>query len=222
MSYILDALKKAEQERDLGRVPRLETLQDNAPRRARVLPWLVGGILLINVAALLWWLRPGAHHDATVPAPVRQASPPAVSPPRVATVAPLGAVAPLTKPPVSAAPRPPVAVPAASEPPVGTPVAPVVSVPPVEATTRVVTEPPVAKPVAPLLRDLPADFRATVPPINLDVHVYAPSAASRFVLINMKKYHEGDQLAEGPRIEEITEEGVVMNYQGQVFRIARR
>ena len=29
MSYILDALKKAEQERDLGRVPRLETVHDN-------------------------------------------------------------------------------------------------------------------------------------------------------------------------------------------------
>lgn len=219
MSYILDALKKAEQERDLGRVPRLETLQDNAPRRTRALPWLVGGILLINVAALLWWLRPGAQHDATVPAPVRQASPPAVTPPRRATAAPAVVAAPVAAAPATVAPPAPVV----SEPPVAVPAVPVVSEPPVAApVARVVPEPPVAKPVAPLLRDLPADFRATVPPINLDVHVYATSAADRFVLINMKKYHEGDQLAEGPRIEEITEEGVVMNYQGQLFRIARR
>jgi general secretion pathway protein B len=80
------------------------------------------------------------------------------------------------------------------------------------------------KPVAtsaPLLRELPADFRAAVPPMSLDVHVYAPNATSRFVLINMKKYHEGEQLAEGPRIEEITEEGLVLSYQGQLFRIVR-
>ena len=210
MSYILDALKKAEQERDLGRVPRLETVHDNAPRPARAWPWLIAGVLLVNAAALIWWLRPGAHSD--VAGPVRQAPPP-----RIARSAPALPAAPqITRVPTPPVVAPPVAAipvtPAAPRAPVTTSVAPAAS-PPV-VTTPVATN-------VPLLRDLPADFRAAVPPLSLDVHVYAPSATSRFVLINMKKYHEGEQLAEGPRIEEITEEGVVLSYQGQQFRIAR-
>lgn len=211
MSYILDALKKAEQERDLGRVPRLETVQDTAPRRVRSLPWLIAGILLINAAALFWWLRPGMHSDGATA--VRQASPPAVLP-RIAQAAP-----------ASSAPPPIIRVPAPKivAPPVAA--APVVSEPTRTPVTTPVAPAPVAdKPAAigvPLLRDLPADLRAAVPAMSLDVHVYAPSATGRFVLINMKKYHEGDQLAEGPRIEEITEDGVVLSYQGQMFRIAR-
>ena len=212
MSYILDALKKAEQERDLGRVPRLETVQDNAPRRSRALLWLVAGVLLVNVAVLIWWLRPGAHSD--VATPVRQAPLPAMQPPRIAPSAP--AAPPVTRMPSPAIVAPPVAaspvMPAPPRTPVTTPVAPVAPAP--EIAKPAVTS-------VPLLRELPADFRANVPPMSLDVHVYAPSATDRFVLVNMKKYHEGDQLAEGPRIEEITEEGLVLSYQGQLFRIAR-
>lgn len=204
MSYILDALKKAEQERDLGRVPRLETMHDNAPHRARALPWLIAAILLINAAALIWWLRPGAHSD--VVGPVRQAPLPAAPPPRIAQAAPALPAAPqITRVPAPLIIAPPVAAEPVTPAPPQAPVAP-----PTPAATSV-----------PLLRDLPADFRASVPPLSLDVHVYAPSATGRFVLINMKKYHEGEQLAEGPRIEEITEEGVVLSYQGQQFRIAR-
>jgi general secretion pathway protein B len=215
MSYILDALKKAEQERDLGRVPRLETMHDNAPRRTRALPWLIAGILLVNVAALIWWLRPGTHYD--VATPVRQAPLPTTPPPRIAPAAPASPTAPpITRVPAPVMVAPPVAAaPVTPAPPrarITTPVAPA-------APATVVTKP--AATSVPLLRDLPADFRAAVPPLSLDVHVYAPSATGRFVLINMKKYHEGEQLAEGPRIEKISEEGVVLSFQRQMFRIAR-
>lgn len=206
MSYILDALKKAEQERDLGRVPRLETVHDNTPRPARVWPWLSAGILLINAAALLWWLRPGMSPEPARPA--RQAQvPAAVAPAPMVTTAP--AALPNVTPPVATAP-------ATAMPPHAAAAMPVVP--------AITAPPPVAEPAAtvvPLLRDLPADLRAAVPSLSLDVHVYAASPAARFVLINMKKYHEGEQLAEGPRVAEITEEGVIFSYQGQQFRIAR-
>ena len=76
-------------------------------------------------------------------------------------------------------------------------------------------------PQAPLMNDLPADVRAALPPLSLDVHVYAPAVQDRFVLLNMKKYHEGDQIDEGSRLEEITSEGAVLSYRGQRFRIPR-
>jgi general secretion pathway protein B len=231
MSYILDALKKAEHERDLGRVPRLESMQDSAPPRRRSAVWLIAGALLINAGVLAWWLRPTAPPAAVSserrPVPVPRAVPPAVVPAPAAVTAPSASVAaPATVPKT---------VPESTPTPVAAAVAPrtvqappVVSAPPRAGAESMAATPPAnvpsvpaVAPAPPLLRDLPAEFRAAVPALSLDVHVYAPTASGRFVLINMKKYREGEQLAEGPRIEEITADGVVLNYQGERFRIAR-
>lgn len=53
--------------------------------------------------------------------------------------------------------------------------------------------------------------------LRLDVHVYAEAPADRFVLINLQKYHEGEQLQEGPVLDAITPEGVVLSYRGERF-----
>ena len=45
--------------------------------------------------------------------------------------------------------------------------------------------------------------------------------AERFVFINMRKYGEGAQLPEGPRVEEITQDGVVLSQAGQRFALSR-
>ena len=46
--------------------------------------------------------------------------------------------------------------------------------------------------------------------------------AERFVFVNMRKYHEGDTLSEGPTIERITPDGTVLNHQGQRFVLPRQ
>lgn len=61
----------------------------------------------------------------------------------------------------------------------------------------------------------------SAPPLHLDIHVYSPSPAERFVFINMAKYREGERLQEGPAVEEITESGVVMIHQGSRFLLSR-
>ncbi len=48
MSYILEALKKSEQERELGLVPGLVTSQELKPARRPRWVWVVVGVLLIN------------------------------------------------------------------------------------------------------------------------------------------------------------------------------
>ncbi|MEE8343670.1 MAG: general secretion pathway protein GspB [Gammaproteobacteria bacterium] len=48
MSYILEALKKSEQERELGLVPGLVTSQELKPARRPRWVWMVVGVLLIN------------------------------------------------------------------------------------------------------------------------------------------------------------------------------
>lgn len=57
MSYILEALRKSERERQLGQAPSLPVLvADAPPQRHRWLPWIVSILLLtLNVAALLYF-----------------------------------------------------------------------------------------------------------------------------------------------------------------------
>jgi len=61
-----------------------------------------------------------------------------------------------------------------------------------------------------------------IPLLNLDLHVYSEKPSSRFVVIGSRKYKEGGQLSEGPTVERITPDGVVLAYQGRRFTLARR
>jgi len=58
--------------------------------------------------------------------------------------------------------------------------------------------------------------------LHLDVHVYATQPSERFVYINMRRYREGATLAEGPVLERIRRDGVVLNYQGLRFVLPRQ
>lgn len=61
MSYILDALKKADKERKRGSVPNLSTDQDPSPQRPKkrsLLFYILIAVLLINAGVFLFWLNP--------------------------------------------------------------------------------------------------------------------------------------------------------------------
>ncbi len=61
MSYILDALKKAEQERKQGEIPTLQSIhgirpgQPGSKKRGTIWFWLTGGALLVVTALGIWW-----------------------------------------------------------------------------------------------------------------------------------------------------------------------
>lgn len=61
----------------------------------------------------------------------------------------------------------------------------------------------------------------SLPSLNLDIHVFAPQAAERFVFINARKYREREQLREGPTVKEITSDGVILEYQGTRLLLPR-
>src|SRR5439155_1039736 len=128
MSYILDALKKAEREHHQAKVPTLETMHGTSWAPPRHL-WLGIGaaVALANVAVLIWLLVPGPmpsidrSADSTVtPA---AAPPAAVSAPSAPPAAPAAPEKPAAStpappiPPVAAAPGKPAAPPAAVSPP---------------------------------------------------------------------------------------------------------
>jgi general secretion pathway protein B len=233
MSFILDALKKSEVERQRQSVP---GLMDTplAARRSRLPVWAIaiGALLAINLLVLTFVLL--RRSAPAAPAPVAAQTAPAAGVAVPAPEAASGAAAHFS--PLDAAPvyAPEIPVTAADSPaPPATRTAPLAGL-----GTRTL---PAAKPARrtdPLLSDADANADTeevlptiseislsgaqTLPDLHLDVHVYATNPADRFVYINMRKYHEGALLQEGPTIERIRRNGVVLNYQGVRFLLPRQ
>ena len=57
--------------------------------------------------------------------------------------------------------------------------------------------------------------------LHLDIHVYSDDPAERFVFINMAKHREQSKLEEGPVVVEIRPDGVVLEHQGTTFLLPR-
>ena len=224
MSYILDALKKADQERTLGSVPDLETPQWGVRRSARSYRWIwvVAALLLVNGVLLAFLLGRGKGDDsASVSAPSAHST----IPDTVVPISPLpGAGATVvTRPrnviqpaPTSTQVRPSVVTQAAA--PVSMPEpAPVTA--PVSAPQPVPARP--RQSGVPLWSDLPLEFRSTFTLPHIDVHVYADQPARRFILVDLQKYREGDTLENGTVIEKILPQGLQLYYQGTRFEIEK-
>jgi len=74
MSYILDALKKSEKERQRGTVPDLLTVQDVMkvePKKRRIWPYAVLAVVLLNALVLAWW---SGHRQSEKPKIVVQST----------------------------------------------------------------------------------------------------------------------------------------------------
>jgi len=63
--------------------------------------------------------------------------------------------------------------------------------------------------------------RGTVPVLHMDLHVYGNRPQDRFIFVNSKRYKEGDTLAEGPVVEQITPTGAVLSQAGNRFLLTR-
>lgn len=228
MSIILDALRKSDAERQRQSTPGLADAGYRPPPRRRS-PWLplLVIVLVANFllgAYLLW-------HDRAAP----EGRPP------MAGVAPATAVAPPALPAPAAATRPrqiellredapyqPMAdLPALESEPPGAADTPVAQpTPPPQAAAESVASEPLPAPAAlregpPTVEQLTTRGELALPPLHVDIHVFSEVPAERFVFVNQRKYTEGAQLSEGPRVEEITHEGVILSQGGQRFLLPR-
>jgi general secretion pathway protein B len=215
VSFILDALKKSESERQRQASPGVADIASVSPRTRLPLWALVLGFLLgINLLLFIVYL---IRHDTTPSASV--AAP--VSAPVAAT--------PVVRPAV-AKPWSPLDTPVdAPEIPVGEPLP--AAAPPVVTAAPAVSAPPPEMPNnsdntdesgLPTVNDLTIAGRQGLPELHLDIHVYATRPSDRFVFINMRKYREGAALQEGPTVAQITRGGVVLQYHGLRFLLPRQ
>jgi general secretion pathway protein B len=223
MSFILDALKKSEIERQRQSVPglmdtRFKERRTGLPVWAAALCVLLGVNLLV-LTFVLWNKSAPAPHASR---PADSAADAAARP--AASAAPPTAqhFSPLDPSPVYAPEIPVPAAEPAAEPPAARvkPVAHAARRPdPVLANTDAQTE---DQEVLPTINEINLTGAQALPELHLDVHVYASRPADRFVYINMRKYHEGATLQEGPAVERIRRDGVVLNYQGLKFVLPRQ
>lgn len=232
MSLILEALKKSERQRRLGKAPTLATPVSTL-RRRRPLPLL---ILLLALLALVtgaaWWLLRGkspALPWLASPASVVQtesavtadsddepdAAAEIESP--IVTHQPLPAATPQNQPEAA------VQTQAQREPAQAAPAAAAAAETPQESPATPAPQAPVAPPAAAvqLIWELPYSLRRDLPELNLTMHVYADHPAGRMAIINGERLGEGEELVEGLTLREIRTDGLLLEFRGQTFLYPR-
>lgn len=244
MSYILEALRKAERERNAGKTPDLQ-IAPRSEARISKLPlarqWLtLGAAIFVGLCiGLALWLRPTSAPvpEATVAtvtpaAEIRSSSTPeAIEPSDQSTVRlddlldksssdalPIQQQQRLG---AEAAPHAPIIKPAEPESMLESAHALDPAVQPTLAEQA--TADPELPPELKKLKEMPPEYRSDFPSIRIDVHAYDEQPAKRFVMINGRRYREAEVLNEGPRIVSIEEDGIVFNYRNEevLYPIAR-
>jgi len=229
MSYILDALRKAEAERERGSVPGIHAQPgfagarpSGSPARSRM--WIVvlalGAALAIAIAVALYLLfgRSANGDVATpvaklpMPAPTLPAPPVATAPPvalpapapmptAVAVAPPVQAAAPLPAP-AARKPRPPAPAASSASAAAPGPVGP-------KAEERIYA-----------ISELPDDIRRQLPQLSVGGSMYSPTAASRLVIINGQVLHEGEHITPELAVQQIGPKAAVLAFKGYRYTLA--
>lgn len=246
MSYILDALQRADAERERGHVPGLNSqIVPRAGRKARpVRRWkpahTTGALVavLLIAAGLWWWFGQAAEAPVATPAPAPAALPAvpaaaamAEAPPVARPASPQAPVQPILAPPREEPPKRP----QASAAPAASPAAEPASAAPAPATAAVTTPKPLATPTpapataaaapepnaAPVrsFAELSPEARAQLPPVNVNGSTYSKNAALRMLIVNGKVVQEGQEIAPGLKLETIGQRSAVLNHNGLRYSI---
>jgi general secretion pathway protein B len=221
MSYILEALKKLEQKRRREEGMRLlsdQQPQAHRPKRRPLWPYLISLTLLLNAAFILWWLRPWHQPRSATGAPqpretVNQDS-------RSDAVHVLGGI---------------------GESGTGSSASSAVKSIPTdqkrfahETPAHVAAEDgerrsagtlrsrehgnPQGQQPAVGINELPPSLRLSLPDLTISGHFFDAGSSSRVVIIGGRTLHEGQTVAPGLKLEQITRDGAVFSYQGYRFR----
>jgi general secretion pathway protein B len=224
MSFILDALRKSEHERQRQVGPGIADIREGAASRSALPLWALalGGLLALNMIVVIVFAFRDHSTDGGA-APVTDAAPAqAATAPPAPTPQPLApSSAPAETSNTQALPAPaPQAEPLSAEPaPAAEP----------EPTLR-----PEAKPAVPSNAETDESYASlptlgdvtlqgtSLPELHLDLHVYASRPVDRFVFLNTRKYREGGKTPDGTTIERITPDGVILNHRGVRFLLPRQ
>jgi len=224
MSLILDALRKADSERERGSVPSLHSQpvvssSAGAQPKPIVRPnwlWIVIGVALGLLAAAVWvMIGRDAPAPSTATANLTPAQP---SAPMVTPATPVGPAAPSAPPPPAAAfsDAQAVAEPAPWRPPEERKVARADA----KGDTKVPTlgNVPAEAPVF-SREQLPPDIRAALPQFAIGGSVYSADPTARSLIVNGQLYRERDRLTQELSLEEIKLKAAIFGFRGYRFEV---
>jgi general secretion pathway protein B len=211
MSYILDALRRADAERERDPARGIHA-RPAAAEPARIRPrvpawsWPAAAAVLLAGAGLLYWQLPAALQPAPTVAvlPVRVPAP-AVVP--IATV-----VRPAAPAPVVAAPVERVRVAAVASVAAPAPTAPV-------PATAVLAAPAPAADRVLNFAELPADVQRDLPKLAISGGVYSDNAVQRMLIVGGQVVNEGAELATGVVLEQIRPRSAVLRFRGYRYSV---
>ena len=225
MSYILEALKKLELKTEQSGMPSLLSHTEVAEhRRSRLWLYPLIAVLFLNAVMIFWWVRPWwpkepqtivqlpAVHPKAPAAPIE---PPAKT--RETNQSDNIREAPketqLTNPRVSVPRKEGRDAPLSNHPKTN-----------ISAVESYQPQPSPEKRTAShgrvlALNELPSSVRHSLPQLKVSGHAYSPDPGSRVARINDQILQEGQSLAPGLKVEEITPSGIVLGYQGYRFQI---
>jgi general secretion pathway protein B len=227
MSYILDALRKAERERSISQVPTLMTVHDTQEAKPRTRPWLIAGACLVCAAAILVAISLFRHPSPNVQTPAARvdagnapqadaetdsAGTKPVQQPETAAQVPAGQQERAIQPVRPANPPARKAVDEARHP---------ADVPTQQQKVPVQPQPKPAS--APVEKSAAGDaaqskemsLREAMAKMKISILLYDESKSERMVFINDRKYLEGDYVDGRYLVENITLDGVILSFQGE-------
>jgi general secretion pathway protein B len=194
MSYILDALKKSDQQRNLGTPPTLQFAQVSIPAQKRPSLFYYGllAVVLLGAGVAIGLLRPWqAEQMPAGTEPIAQGSP-AKNPQQTA--------------PSTMSASPDVSGDTAHE----ITAAPVQQKPDYPATNA--QQQPIS------FDGLPVRIQREIPDMAVQLHAYSTKPGESLVYVNSKRLREGESVMPGLTLEQITPDGMIFSYKGYRFK----
>jgi len=234
MSYILDALKRSEEKRGAGfAAPNLMVTVPSQPLQHRRFVWLLlfGGLLLILGWQMIQWQSGDSNQGIEVQ---RVASKTAESEgvrepqtaPHPTLIRPAEAIASLPQTPVThpvQSSRVKSVVHIQKDKPMFK------SVRSMSPVSRMNTAHVAETSVRDTVPDVPSNTRSifelspaeqqSMPKITIEGHIYDAEPQARMVIINGKVRKENQFVSDGLMLQEITPDGVILDYHGKVFHL---
>ena len=233
MSYILDALKKSEQERGHKDIPDVQTVHSSGlhyqQQKKVYWPYFLIVAVLLNFVAIAYFIidKDNAPTAETIAENIITERP-----------------APVIKEPTNSAPTTISADSSNNLKTENKALKPVINKPAVKISHKKVKQPAIAvtETIMPAenssmnndyevneptttysdntiidFNELPAAIKLQLPAIIISAHIYSKNPMLRSIVINNNFMEEGDYLIDDLILYEITPDGAILNYQGQLF-----
>ena len=198
MSYILDALKKSEQERGTGSIPSVQTIHSSSlnyhQEKRPLWPWILIVVLIANVSILIYFLKPEPNTQDSVNDNIITA------PEKIAITPPVAVVQEVIETKIEPTIETAVQAEIISE-PVNT----------VNETTQQISTQIVD------IDELPIEIRRQIPNMVFSAHVFSSDAVQRSLVINNRFLEEGDSIDQNLILLEITANGAIFDFLGYRF-----